>query len=283
MLFQRTLFLDSDDATTSDGNGTWEWCFPSPIILGPPNSIVSVALTLFTFYSCIYNVDDDSNQLDITIGTTTYNLVVDGGQYSVDSLASELGDQSDSLYFGFNTAKSRFIVRCASDFSLLGSSTLAKLMGFVSGTTYTASYDSTETYPYSITSPLLCDLGGARFIEVETSMKSLNVKNGSGDGVLILARVPLAGTFGDLLTWTSDTMQSSIIRDHEIDKLTIKMRDSFGNGVDFSGTSWNMSLQFSATPQPYQSIADLYDSIANNPPLGTNTNGPQSQPTSKDS
>jgi hypothetical protein len=232
-------------------------------------------------------VDDESNQLDIRIGTTTYSLRVDAGQYSVDSLASELGQQSETIYFGFNPANSRFLLRCASDFSLLASSTLSKLMGFADGATYTAEYDASETYPYSITSPNLCDLGGPRFIEIETSLKSLNIRNASGDGVLILARVPLAGTFGDLLTWTSDTSQSSIIRDHEVDKLTIKLRDSFGNGVDFGGTSWNMSLQFTATPQPYQSIADLYDSITNNGSLGTNirpdTNGQKPSTPTEDS
>lgn len=270
MSYRRTIHLDSDQATSSTGDGAWTWLFPGSIRLGPQDSVIEVCMTLFSFYSTVYNVKDGVNGLLITVGGIDQDFAVDEGQYSIDSIAEALGAQSTDLFFGYNVARNKFVIQCAESFVLQGgsSSSIAATLGFVPGVSYTSAYDVTQQLPYVLTSPNLCDLGGTRFVEVRSSLKTMNVLN-SKEGALILARVPITSQFGDHITWYSDGSIASVIRDHVLDGITIYLYDSAGNPVDFGGTTWSMSLQFTAEPTEYQSLDDVYRIQQNSLPSET--------------
>jgi hypothetical protein len=269
-----TILLDSDKATSS-GGGVWAWLYPKGITLGPRGSHSKVGVTLFSAFNTVPNVTSTSNTLSLTVNdSATYEAVVAAGQYDSEGLITALAGQIGSVTISFDDATTKYTLTCPSPFTLSAASTLLQTMGFVADTLYTASLES-DTGQYTLTSPLLIDLGGARYLEISTSLQTDNVVNEDSETGLVLARVPLITAYGSSLCYGGESTIFSTIKDHLITYLVVKINDDRGEPVDFSGVPWSMSLYLQPIENAwYQDLADTYQKRISSVQAQVNTPAP---------
>lgn len=245
----RTLFLDSNAATVSSSvDGEWTWMWPEGLVLGPRGSRVQVSLQLFSYYAVVPNiVKGRNNELSVN---GLYTIEVPEGQYDAFRLADYLGSQLVDVTVTFDETTMRYTFEGTASFTLEGS--LLTVMGWAAGDVlYQSDVDNILTSDY------LVNLGGSRYLEVSTSLKTDNVVNADRSG-LVLARIPVGGTYGELITYSGMDCHSTCL-DHVITTLSIVIRDDRGEPVDFAKTEWTMSLYFLSLADPlYVDLPEHY-------------------------
>lgn len=269
----RSLFLDSSSAEVKT-NGRYQWTYPRGLVLGPPGCTVKCFLLHCSFYNVLFNVPSGST-LSMTVDGTTSTATLAEGQYDISGFITVVEAAFPSVTLTYETSTGKFTLGCSTSFTVhtsdttvlgqLGLSTSADTLGVLSGGTY------------SVTAPYLASLGTPQYLQIASSLHSLNVSNSDMEsGSLVLARVPVDTYWGELTVWQNVTASYSTILDSVIHRLEIRMTDSGGNLVDFGGTSWSLALFFEAIPDPnHLSLLDQYGLDAKkNVPLDQSVNTP---------
>lgn len=254
----RCLYLDSSSCS-GVSNGIYTWQYPRGLVLGPPGCTVKCYLLHAHFYNVIYNVPGPAGStLSVTLAGTTTTVNLSQGQYDVTSFISAVQAAFPLITLSYSTSTGKITLSSSSSFTVrfsgstvlsqLGLSTTSDTVGVLSGSTY------------SVTAPYLASLGAPRYLQITSSLHSLNVQNYDIEsGSLVLARVPIAAFWGESVSWQNVMGSYSTILDSVIHRLDIKMSDSSGAAVDFGGTVWSMGLFFEAIPDPdHLSLLDRY-------------------------
>lgn len=246
----RTIFLDSSNADSVSEDGSHTWYFPSALFLGPLGSIVQVQVLDFTAWNVNYNVTEGiSDTLEVTIAGVDYTVTIDEGQYSIITLLTAIETQVPSLNFTYDTTTNRITITCAASFSISSASTMLPTLGFQDNTSYASSLVSGL---YKLSSPRTVNCGGLSRIDITTSLSTRNTFGSDQEaGVFYLARVPVGAVgWGELISWTGPSGVYSVVSDHVISYLTVKLLDQNGNAITFHGTPWSMTLYAQAIVNP---------------------------------
>jgi hypothetical protein len=208
-----------------------------------------VSLQLFSYYAVVPNiVEGRNNQLVVD---SLYTIEVPEGQYDAFRLAEYLSGQLIDITVSFDETTMRYTFEGTAAYDIKGS--LLAVMGWESGDTeYSSDVDN------KLTSDYLVNLGGSRYLEISTSLKTDNVVNADRSG-LVLARIPTGGVYGELITYSGMDCHSTCL-DHVITTLTVVIRDDNGSPVDFGKTDWTMSLYFLSVVDPlYRDLPEHYN------------------------
>lgn len=260
----RTIFLDSHAATVSPAEGEWTWMWPEGLHLGPRGSRVQVSLQLFSYYAVVPNIiQGRNNQLTVD---DLYTIEVPEGQYDAFRLAEYLNGQLLDINVSFDETTMRYTFEGNISYDLKGS--LLTVMGWGSG-----EMEYSSDVDHKLISDYLVNLGGSRYLEISTSLKTDNVVNGDRSG-LVLARIPTGGVYGELITYSGMDCHSTCL-DHVISTLSITIHDDKGSPVDFGKTDWTMSLYFLSLIDPlYRDLPEHY-AVKNIGPISKDNDTPQ--------
>ena len=264
----RTLFLDSSSATAAS-NGRYQWTYPQGLILGPPGCTVKCYILHAEFYNVIHNVPSGST-LKMTVDGTTTTASLAEGQYDTTSFASAVTAAFPLITVAYETSTGKFTLSSSYSFTVhVTGSTVLSQLGLSTSDDTTAVLSGAT---YSVTGPNIGSLGAPQYLQIASSLHSLNVANDDIEsGSLVLARIPVNTYWGELTVYHNTMGSFSTILDSVIHKLEIRMTDSLGSLVDFQGTSWSLALFFEAIPDPtHLSLLDQYG-------LRSDKNVPQGQ------
>jgi hypothetical protein len=185
-----------------------------------------------------------NNTLSVVFTTTseTQTVTVPPGQYDVLTLAGVLDELIPRIVVTWSSESWTFLFesRDATDaFTLRASgSTMFKVIGLDPATDYSGT---------QVAAPYLCDLGGSRYLSLETSLPTTNVED-EKITTSCLQRIPVAGEFGELNTYTPGLLSWSTLKDPVLSTIEIAWKDSDGNNVDWQGLQWTVTLLIDVTP-----------------------------------
>ena len=245
----RQLFLSSDQAAFTTASGSYIWTWPQGFVLGDRHSACRVSVLNFICYNLSYNVSTGiSDTLNCTIGGTSKSLTLSQGQYSTDTLVTAINSGITGLTCSYASSTNQFTFTSSSSLSLNASSNILSVLGFDASTTATATLSSSIYY---LTSSHNVNMGGNTRYDIQSSLATLNGYNNRLDsGVVFLCRVPVNVFWGQPVVYQPTSQVWSLIQDHSIQYLAIRVLDCNGNPVTFSNVPFSLTLYFESDPMP---------------------------------
>lgn len=193
----------------------------------------------------MYPINGYNNTLEFTDSSArTCNLTP--GVYSPDELATEIQTQMNSVSSGYTVTYSdktmRYTIANASNFTISGTSTCARLIGLA----------QTSGLNTSWTSDHVIDLGYTRHVLLESSLASLiDRPKVNGQSSSVVHRFPVNGNPGDVM---SDPARSScrfrVCDDRRhLSSISIKIIDDEGRVLDLQGQGFTLTLAVEYVPE----------------------------------
>lgn len=216
------------------------WCqYSVPKFLQHDDFIEYVYLSIpYAVIPCsFFIVNDTNNTLNVLIGSTTTSYTFTNGNYNASTfISSFISLLGSSWSISLNSINNFFTVTNTTyDFSFLETSTISNIIGF-STTISSTSKSLTMTrccnfYPLPRVIIRCPELGNCQLVSTF----------GTTD---ILASIPNNARPGGQIYYQNQTQIKTIIKNHDISKVTIILCDDNGNLINFNGVSSYLILQF---------------------------------------
>jgi len=242
--------LNSNNATLNNGSFLSDVFFNFTGILKDNPNIVETKLQIQNAqipYS-FYNINIYNNTLDIIHNSVPYNVILIRGNYNANTLISEitnellnLGLTDLEITINSITGKLKFNSIGGAVFSIESTSTLLKVLGFESNTTYNSILNVIDApYPLNL-------LGTLKLRIASDTLQTNNLDSSVGGSFNILATLPIeAGNFG-LILYDNISGIQSILDNKYLDGFDIKILDDDNNLINFNNVGWSISLLINLT------------------------------------
>ena len=261
---QRLINLSSDNAILNNGTFLSDVNFNFIGLLKDDKDVEHVAISVQNAQIPIsfYNVNIYNNILDLTYNSTAYTLTLTRGNYNSTTLINEiiakLTAQSITditLAISSITGVITFTRAGGLNFTINSTGTLNKVLGFVTGTTYT-SVGGILTPPFPLNL-----LGLLKLKLVSYELQTGNYDSSVGSNLNVLAVIPIeAGSFG-LILYDNISNTESLIMNPTLDGFDLKIFGDDGNLVNFNGIGWNITLLLSITRKRKEKSNTVFSDI----------------------
>ena len=229
----RTCYISSKYATAvynSTFNSSARFQLQQPISVPDDYelyvSVVSASIP-FSFYAVPASV------VTYTLNGTAVNLSIPAGNWSATDLAGYLTDSNVST--SYSTQTGFFTMTCGSAVTVSPST----LFGITAATTGT-----------SISSAVIPDIAGTRFINVLTNLGTDFVGAGSLPNAPVLASIPVSVAPNYLNTYLPGAPPKLRIKTNTLSSLDVQLTDDDLNLLNLNGGQWALTLFFEIMPGP---------------------------------
>ena len=186
------------------------------------------------------------NKLDISIGLTPVPITIQVGNYNSTNLFSTITTAIFSITsqtFNFSVSKITGLITITSNtnFSLLSSSTINKILGFKESTTYNATLIGSL---YTLNGVYPMNLLGTKKLQIRSSILSMNNYSSNNGGLnTLLTTIPVnASPFG-LIDYTSISNSLITFSNTNLDEIDISISDAEDNNlINFNNQNWTLTL-----------------------------------------
>lgn len=225
----RTAYLSSKYATATFVGGA-RFQLQQPIAIPDEYelyvSVVSASIP-FSFYSIPASV------VTYTINGSTVNLSIPAGNWSASDLCGYLTDSNVSTIY---TTQTGFFTMSSQTAITLSASNLFGI--------------NTPTTGTSITSTVIPDIAGTRFINILTNLGTDFIGAGSVPNAPVLASIPVSVGPNYLNTYLPGVTPRLRIKSNSINALQVHLTDDDLNPLNLNGGQWAMTLYFEISPGP---------------------------------
>ena len=208
----------------------------------------------FTAPISFYQINSTNNILNIKIGTTVYKFMFPQGNYNTNTFITAFsaivtsyslnGNMTLSLNQYTNAFTITYITPSTSinAFTILSTSTISSIMGFLSNTQYNStSLNSTTS---SLTFPFTCNFAGLNTINIFCpNILTKNIDSHCLTVSSIVANVPVNNAQNDVIFYEKKSNLEYVLTS-DIESIQIDIMDNQHNYIDFNNQHWNMVMQF---------------------------------------
>ena len=262
-IFTRTesfiVVLDSRNATDyNNGSSNSSLIFQLDDSIRKPHNSFLMTYSVFTFTCPIsfYQLNATNNALSILLNGTTTTYSFPYGNYNVNTFIAQFQALLPSSFtLTFNTINNVFtITNSLNNFSILGSSTIGSVMGFVKGKSFISSSNAI-TLPYTV------NFGGINSFNILCrNILTKNINSYSACVSSIIASVPINNAQNNTIYYEKKVNMDFIFPYETLDYIQIDIQDDLGNFIDFNNQNWNLVLVFNNYEDVEKSTKDnFYD------------------------
>jgi hypothetical protein len=193
-----------------------------------------------------YNINTNYNKLNLSINGITRNITITDGNYNSTNLFSTLTSaiftaSSQTINFAISNITGLITMTSTANFSILSTSTMNKLLGFLERTAYNSTLVG-STYTLVGVYPL--NLLGTKKLQLRSTVLSMgNYSSNNGGLNTLLLTIPVnASPFG-MIDYTSISNSLISFSNSNLDDIDITITDAEDNNfIDFHNQNWTITL-----------------------------------------
>ena len=207
-----------------------------------------------------YNINIYNNVLNMTVDGVSKILNLTKTNYNSSTLISEITAQlalqsvtDIAITYSGTTGKLTF-TKTSGTFSINGSSTISKVLGFIEGTTY-------NSVAQVITAPNPLNLLGILKIKIQShALNTISFDSAGGNtNKNILAVLPIeVGNFG-LIQYDNLSNLEIPLNVKMINAIDIQLYGDDGNLINFNGIDWSISLVLNVISLPPKLLKEIQE------------------------
>lgn len=184
-----------------------------------------------------YIINEYNNTLVYKIGTVTTTINFDLGNYNANTFATHFKIKMPTFTMTLNRINGKLSIINTSNFTILSTSTISKLLGFDPLIDY-------SSVALLLTAPYPCNFAGITRIKIisnELSTYAMDSVTGNFSNLFTSISVN-SGSYGILLYENNHNFKA-LLRNKSIDYFDIGFLDDDENYIDFNNINWHMTLQ----------------------------------------
>ena len=154
-----------------------------------------------------YIINETNNKLNVNINSINNFYVIPVGNYNAFTLKEVLNAFNASFIFSLNNSTGKYSIESTSTFSVLSSSTLLKIIGGVSNTTYNAILINTK---YILNFPFAVNLLGTKNIYIKCNLILENLQTKTNDSQTLKSIPVNVPPFGLILYNNNENIETLV-------------------------------------------------------------------------
>jgi len=244
----KIVSLNSEDGVRKNNSYLSNMVFDLPNLIKDDKTVLHRQISVlnaqlpFSFY----NLTTNYNKLNLSINGITRNITVSDGNYNSTNLFSALTSaiftaSSQTINFTISSITGLITMTSTANFSILATSTINKLLGFLENTAYTSTLIG-STYTLVGIYPL--NLLGTKKLQLRSTVLSMsNFSSNNGGLNTLLMTIPVnASPFG-MIDYTSISNSLISFSNSNLDEIDITISDAEDNNlIDFHNQHWTITL-----------------------------------------
>lgn len=182
-----------------------------------------------------YVVNESNNVLKLSTGT----INIPYGNYNANSLMKYINTQLPAnMVLSFDSTTGKMKLTYNQWFSILSSSTIQKLLGLATNTTYTST-NNIIAFPYPM------NVLGTKNLFIKSNVMLSNYNSVTKDYVT-LSCIPVNVEPYGIILYNNYSNSAHIIRNKKLDAIEIKIYDDNNNFIDFNNVEWNITIEITS-------------------------------------
>jgi hypothetical protein len=192
-----------------------------------------------------YIINETNNKLNVNINSINNFYVIPVGNYNAFTLKEVLNAFNPSIIFFLNNSTGKYSIESTSTFSVLSSSTLLKIIGGISNTTYNAILISSK---YVLNFPFAVNLLGTKNIYIKCNLILENLQTKTNDSQTLKSIPVNVPPFG-LILYNNNENIETLVKNSQIDNLNIEIVDDDDNLINMNNQDWTICIELKTTLQ----------------------------------
>jgi len=244
----KIISLNSEDGLRRNDTYLSNMFFDLPNLVKDDKTVIHRQISIlnaqlpFSFY----NINTNYNKLNLSINGITRNITITDGNYNSTNLFSTLTSaiftaSSQTINFAISNITGLITMTSTANFSILSTSTMNKLLGFLERTAYNSTLVG-STYTLVGVYPL--NLLGTKKLQLRSTVLSMgNYSSNNGGLNTLLLTIPVnASPFG-MIDYTSISNSLISFSNSNLDDIDITITDAEDNNfIDFHNQNWTITL-----------------------------------------
>ena len=192
-----------------------------------------------------YIINETNNIINLVIDTINHLYTVPVGNYNAFTLLTVLNDIDNKITFTLNNSTGKYHIDSNVTFSVLSSSTLLKIIGGISNTTYNALSVNNK---YVLNFPFAVNLLGTKNIYIKCNLILENLQTKTNDSQTLKSIPVNVPPFG-LILYNNNENIETLVKNSQIDNLNIEIVDDDDNLINFNNQDWTICIELKTTLQ----------------------------------
>ena len=192
-----------------------------------------------------YIINDTNNVINLVINAINHFFTVPVGNYNAFTLLTVLNTIDNKITFTLNNSTGKYHIDSNFIFSVLSSSTLNKIIGGISNTTYNAVAVNNK---YVLNFPFAVNLLGTKNIYIKCNLILENLQTKTNDSQTLKSIPVNVPPFG-LILYNNNENIETLVKNSQIDNLNIEIVDDDDNLINFNNQDWTICIELKTTLQ----------------------------------
>ena len=207
-----------------------------------------------------YIINETNNVINLVIASINHFLTIPVGNYNAFTLLTILNTIDNKITFSLNNSNGKYSINSNFIFSVLNSSTLTKIIGGESNTTYNAVPINNA---YVLNFPFAVNLLGTRNIYIKCNLILENLQTKTNDNQTLKSIPVNVPPFGLILYNNIENIES-LVKNSQIDNLNIEIYDDDNNLINMNNQDWSITLELKTTLQVSYNTQSIEEYLNNN-------------------
>ena len=190
-------------------------------------------------------MNETNNKFNVNINSLNSLYVIPVGNYNAFTLKDVLNAFNSSIIFDLDNSTGKYNIDSNFTFSVLSSSTLLKIIGGISNTTYNAILINNK---YVLNFPFAVNLLGTKNIYIKCNLILENLQTRTNDNQTLKSIPVNVPPFG-LILYNNNENIETLIKNSQIDNLNIEIVDDDDNLLNFNNQDWTICIELKTTLQ----------------------------------
>ena len=192
-----------------------------------------------------YIINETNNVINLVIDTINHFFTVPVGNYNAFTLLTVLNTIDNKILFTLNNSTGKYHIDSNFIFSVLSSSTLTKIIGGISNTTYNAVLINNK---YVLNFPFAVNLLGTKNIYIKCNLILENLQTKTNDSQTLKSIPVNVPPFG-LILYNNNENIETLVKNSQIDNLNIEIVDDDDNLINMNNQDWTICIELKTTLQ----------------------------------
>ena len=192
-----------------------------------------------------YIINETNNVINLVIDAINHFFTVPVGNYNAFTLLTVLNTIDNKITFTLNNSTGKYHIDSNFTFSMLSSSTLTKIIGGISNTTYNAIPINNK---YVLNFPFAVNLLGTKNIYIKCNLILENLQTKTNDSQTLKSIPVNVPPFG-LILYNNNENIETLVKNSQIDNLNIEIVDDDDNLINMNNQDWTICIELKTTLQ----------------------------------
>ena len=192
-----------------------------------------------------YIINETNNVINLVIDSINHFFTVPVGNYNAFTLLTVLNTIDNKITFTLKNSTGKYYIDSNFTISVLSSSTLLKIIGGISNTTYNAIAIDNK---YVLNFPFAVNLLGTKNIYIKCNLILENLQTKTNDSQTLKSIPVNVPPFG-LILYNNNENIETLVKNSQIDNLNIEIVDDDDNLINMNNQDWTICIELKTTLQ----------------------------------